>query len=152
VANNQFSLKAMLDLHWVLLPPFIRQRLSAKADSLGVLPLKLAGPLIQALLLDPERQERLFQRAGNILDHIESGAPGWGDWPTDAADALCVGTILGMWIETGVEQKILELSEEDLARADKRCQSEGLSLEQYVIGLITERLDGSDESEEWRNQ
>jgi hypothetical protein len=142
-ANNQFSLKAMLDLHWVLLPPFIRQRLSAKADSLGVLPVNLAGPLIQALLLDTERQERLFRTASDILDHIQSDSPGWGDWPTDIADALCIGTILGRWIETGIEERILELSEEDLARADKRCQAQGLSLEQYVIERLIERVEST---------
>ena len=122
----------MLDLHLIRLPPFIRQRLSAKADSLGILPVNLVGPVIQALLVDQERQERLFRTAGDILDHIQSGAPGWGDRPPDTADALCVGTILSKWIEEGVEQGILELSEEDLARADKCCQSEGLSLERIV--------------------
>ena len=46
---------------------------------------RIVNPLLDPIQCDPVRQEELTTVAG------------WGNWPTEMAEALFVGCVLGFW-------------------------------------------------------
>ena len=106
------------DPHWLLLPPFIRDRLSAKADQEGILPLNLTAPVLQRMEADQARAEALLETALGIHEHLYARLPGWGDWPTDLGDCLYIGLVLALWIEADLPELLLALPEEQLAQLE----------------------------------
>jgi hypothetical protein len=138
-------------LKFMLLPPAIWARLSAKADSDGALPINLSTQVIERLTKDPVRADRLSELAAQIWDHLSEHKPGWGPWPESTEDALAVGMLLSVLIGHEANEFILELSEEQLAVLEEQSREQGLSLEQIVIESITQRVEGqADHGEQWK--
>jgi hypothetical protein len=121
---------------WLLLPPFVRDRLSEKTGSDGLLPPNLVEPILERYAQAPERTAELFAMAGRIHEHLNSAEAGWGGWPTDIGECLYIGLILGFWIEQDIPELLLGLAPEELAWLDDHCIARGLSCEQFVIEQI----------------
>lgn len=117
---------------WLLLPPFVR----ALTDWDGVLPLNVSQPILKRLQDDREKTMKACETAKAIWDHLLSGRPGWGKWPTDINEALAIGLFLGIEISRQAESLVLDMPEEDLAFVDDRCRERGMCMEQYLIEQI----------------
>ena len=134
----------------LLLPSAIWERLSAKTDDEGAVPINMSTNVIERLKKDPIRAERLSDLADDIWDHLAACRPGWGPWPDNTEDALAVSMIISLEIEHEVDQLILELSEEELAFIEQKSREQALSLEQIIINRIVERVESQDDGEQWK--
>jgi hypothetical protein len=130
------------ELKPLLLPSAIGDRISSRTDSDGALPINLSSQLIDKISNDPVRAERLREQAEAIWDHLASGATGWGQWPPSVEDSLFIGFLLGLWVQRGVEELIVELSEDRLSTLEDYCRGNGLSVEQFLIEHIVEGIEG----------
>jgi hypothetical protein len=122
----------------LLLPASIQERLSTRTDLDGILPLNLSSPMIRQILDDAKRRKRAEQSARVIWHHLESGGPGWGEWPSDISEALVVGLLLGFEVGRQAGKLVLDLPSEDLSFVEDQCREQGISLEQYLIAQIVE--------------
>jgi hypothetical protein len=130
------------ELKPLLLPSAIGDRISSRTDSDGALPINLSSQLIDKISNDPVRAERLRDQAEAIWDHLASGASGWGEWPSSIEDSLFIGFLLGLWVQRGADELIVELSGDRLSILEDRCRQKGLSFEQFLIGVIVEGIEG----------
>jgi hypothetical protein len=123
----------------ILLPPSIVDQLT-REDSPDIVTLSpnLTEPIIARLVEGSPYAEALWKTRTAIIKHLESGAPGWGPWPSNSKDVLAVGIMLGFWIENQANLLIEEASEEELAPIEEACREQGKSLEQYLIDRIVE--------------
>jgi hypothetical protein len=130
------------ELKPLLLPSTIGDCISSRTDSDGALPMNLSSQLIDKISNDPARAERLREQAEAIWDHLASGTSGWGEWPSSVEDSLFIGFLLGLWVQRGVEELIVELSEDRLSILEDYCRQNGLSVEQFLIQHIVEGIEG----------
>lgn len=138
-------------LKWLLLPSVIRDHLLAKSDSDGVLPINLTNQVIERMREDPVATERLTLDALGIWAHLEADEPGWGVWPSNIEEALFVGILLGFRVAHEADKLILELTEDDLNFVEDHCRDVGVSLEQYLILRIIERIESKGDGTEQKN-
>jgi hypothetical protein len=135
----------------LLLPPAIWDRLSAKTDDEGALPINLSTHVIERLKKDPVRADRLSALAADIWDHLSEQQPGWGPWPENTEDALAVSMLVSVRIGHEVNELVLGLSEEEMTIVERESRERGLSLEQIVINSIAQRVEGqADDGEQWK--
>jgi hypothetical protein len=130
------------ELKPLLLPSTIGDCISSRTDSDGALPMNLSSQLIDKISNDPVRAERLVAQAEAIWDHLASGMAGWGQWPSGVEDSLFIGFLLGLWVQQGVEELIVKLSEGRLSVLEDHCRQKGLSVEQFLIEHIVEGIEG----------
>jgi hypothetical protein len=131
---------------WMLLPPsIVGQLVREDGPNAVTLSPKLTGPIMSRLAKRSPHSEELWQTRREIIDHLESGSPGWGPWPSNSKDALAIGILLGFWIQHQTDQLVEELSEEELAPIEAVCREKGKSLEQYLIDRIVESKEEEDE-------
>jgi hypothetical protein len=70
----------------------------------------------------------------------------WGGWPTNLQEAIMVGFILGIYLEIGIDDLVLKLSEEEMLSVEEQCKERSLSLAELLIDRLLE----SKESESWK--
>jgi hypothetical protein len=128
-------------LVWMLLPPSIVDQL-VREDSPDAVTLSpnLTEPIMNRVAKRSQHSKELWQTRREITDHLESGSPGWGPWPSDSKDVLAIGILLGFWIRNQADQLV-----EELAPIEVRCREEGKSLVQYLLDRIVESKEEEDE-------
>ena len=83
----------------LVLPPDMIKPIEDRLIATGLPLIILAARITEEVIKDPAREKRLIRIAKRIGDHLKSGAPGWGAWPTEVEDALFIGMLLGVWLE-----------------------------------------------------
>jgi hypothetical protein len=96
-------------------------------------------PVFDRYMHEPAFCERVHAIAGELNDVVfDPDSREWGDWPTDLQEAIAVGFVLGVYLEVGIDQMLLELPEEELSFVEQECKERSLSLAEIVIDRLSE--------------
>lgn len=127
---------------YLVVPPELLLRIEAehgKRTRGGVISHRALQPLFDRYMHEPAFCERVHAIAGELNDVVfDPDSREWGPWPTDLQEAIAVGFVLGVYLEAGLDQMLLELPEEELSFIEQECKERSLSLAEIVIDRLSE--------------
>jgi hypothetical protein len=98
------------------------------------MPPDMISALVARIYADPATRERLHIAAQELLVHLLSDKPGWGNWPTDVSEAMYTSIILKTWLQEAITAEKPGLTQQELD-----------TLEQSILERIVKRKDGEEE-------
>jgi hypothetical protein len=116
----------------LLLPPTVCAALDARIDETGILPPNMVSSIVARVHADPAARERLHVSAQDLLEHLLSNQPGWGNWLSDVGEAVYIGIMLKLWLREAIAAEKTNLTKQEL---DK--------LEEFVLARFVERKEQS---------
>jgi hypothetical protein len=88
---------------------------------------------------EPAFCERVHAISRDLHDTVfDPDSREWGTWPTDLQEIIAVGFVLGVYFESGIDDMLLRLSEEELSFVEEQCREESLSLNELIIDRLWE--------------
>ena len=132
---------------WPIVPPGIGDRIQEEFEcKSGLIPCDAAESKLNSSV---ESRERLYTLAREIADHIMGEKTGWGPWPEDLQECLSIGLVLGVWLESGLEDFVTEMPESELTEFEEESRRTGLNLEQLVIRNLVAAKEAEDSPADW---
>jgi hypothetical protein len=117
---------------WVVLPPFVQERMEARGDP------DILIKAFDKIWADPKRKRKLEEMTEDILTHFNFFSSGWGVWPDVLEDCVYIGASIGTTLTGDLDQTILDLSEEQLTWLEERCREGGLEVEAALLEMFVE--------------
>jgi hypothetical protein len=131
-------------------PPELSARIQSECGRKvrnGLLPHRASKPVLHRYMHEPAFCERVHAISRELHDVVfDPDRHEWGTWPTDLQEIIAVGFVLGVYLESGIDEMLLRLSEEELSFVEEQCREESLSLNELMIDRLWESKSG----ESWK--
>jgi hypothetical protein len=129
----------------VILPPAIAARIRKKypSDEIGCIPEKDSLRIQTQLGTDDAYQVRISEIALVLIEYLKKPGADWGPWPDELDDCIAIGTVLAARFSKDLDELLCEWPFEVVARLEKRCALEGISLEEWFTNRVIEMKAGS---------
>ena len=116
----------------LVVPPELSARIQSECGRKvrnGLIPHRAVKPVLHRFMNEPSFCERVHAISRELHDVVfDPDSREWGTWPTDLQEIIAVGFVVGVYLENGIDEMLLRLSEEELSFALRkwrtRCQIE----------------------------
>jgi hypothetical protein len=79
----------------------------------------MISAIVARIYTDPVATDRVHSLAQDLMDHLLSDEPGWGNWPSDVGEAIYIGILLKLWLRDAIAAENPGLAKQELDKLEQ---------------------------------